>query len=81
MEIDWTRMCYNLVTLYAYTLHALYTIFQHIVISTQGDYRSIQNSLYRSTASLTYIFNIVNYIRVIPCQITQWVLQSSLRIT
>ena len=36
MEIDRMRMCYNLVTLYTYTL---YNIFQHIVISTQGVYR------------------------------------------
>ena len=36
MEIDRTRMCYNLGTLYSYTL---YNIFQHIVISTWGVYR------------------------------------------
>ena len=36
MEIDWTRMCYNLVTLYTYTSH---NIFQQIIISTQGVYR------------------------------------------
>ena len=36
MEIDRARMCYNLVTLYTYTL---YNIFQQIVISTQGVYR------------------------------------------
>ena len=36
MEIDRTRMCYNLVTLYTHTSH---NIFQQIVISTQGVYK------------------------------------------
>ena len=74
MEIDWTRMCYNLVTLYT-GLHFVHYIstYRHQYMYTGG--LQIQNSLYRCTASLTYIFNIVNYIGI-PCGLIKHTEQS-----
>ena len=60
MEIDWTRMCYD--------GHIVYLHFVHYISTYRLQYPvlQIQNSLYRYTASLKYIFNIVNYISI-PC--------------
>ena len=49
--------------------HIVYLHFVHYISTFQHQYTGglqIQNCSYRSAASLTYIFNIVNYISI-PC--------------